>query len=107
MAKYNEDFTTISEAIRNKIAKKVEDLGCDVVFICRENNYPYDYDNLFKVIGKYKTPHKYFDGQYAVWTVNLFDNQTSLCFGHYHISFQTALETVAKAITDHNQREEI
>ena len=106
MIKYNEDFTTISEDIRNKIAKKVEALNCDVVFICRESNYTDDHDKLFKVIGKYKTPHEYFDGQYAVWTATLFGDEASLCFGHYHISFKTALEIVSKAITDNNQREE-
>lgn len=106
MAKYNEDFTTISEDILNKIAKKVESLDCDMVFVCRENNYPDDYDRLFKVIGKYKKPHKYFDGQYAVWTASLFGDEASLCFGHYHISFKTALEIVSERITDNNQKEE-
>ena len=103
MAKYNEDFTTISTEIIDKISKKVETLDCDVVFICRENNHPYDYDKLFKVIGKYKTPHQYFDGQYAVWTANLFSEEASLCYGHYHISFKSALEIITEQIRDCNE----
>ena len=106
MTKYNEDFTTISTEVQNKIVKKVDELGCDTVFTCRLNNHPEDYDNLFMVIGKYKTPHKYFDGQYAVWTANLFGDKASLCYGHYHVSFKTALEIVSERITDQNHKGE-
>jgi hypothetical protein len=104
--KYTTDFTTINEDIRNKIAKRVEELGCDTVLVCRFNNHPDEYDKLFMVIGKYKTPHKYFDGQYAVWTATMFDGKESLCHGHYHVDFKTALEIVGERITDFNQREE-
>ena len=104
MTKYNEDFTTISTEAMGKITKKVDELNCDTVFVCRFNNHPEDYDNLFMVIGKYKTPHQYFDGQYAVWTANLFGNNASLCYGHYHVSFKTALEIVSERITDHNTK---
>ena len=106
MAKYNEDFTTISAEFIDKISKKVDELNCDTVFVCRYNNHPEDYDNLFMVIGKYKTPHKYFDGQYTVWTANLFGESASLCYGHYHVDFKTALEIVGESITDHNKTEE-
>jgi hypothetical protein len=104
MAKYNEDFTTISAEVVDKITKKVDELNCDTVLVCRYSNHPEDYDGLFMVIGKYKTPHEYFDGQYAVWTANLFGDNASLCYGHYHVSFKVALEIVGERIVDHNTK---
>ena len=104
MTKYNEDFTTISTEVMGKITEKVDELNCDTVFVCRYNNHPEDYDYLFMVIGKYKTPHEYFDGQYAVWTANLFGESASLCYGHYHVSFKTALEIIAEQIRDCNKQ---
>ena len=105
MAKYNEDFTTISEEIIDKIAQLVDKLNCDLVFVCRENNYPDDYDKLFKVIGKYKTPHKYFFGQYAVWTASFYGSYPSLCYGRYHVSFKSALEIIADRVIDWNKED--
>ena len=105
MAKYNEDFTTISAEIIEQITQLVDKLNCDLVFVCRENNYPDDYDKLFKVIGKYKTPHKYFDGQYAVWTASFYGSQPSLCHGTYHTSFKNALKIIADRMIDCNKDE--
>ena len=107
MTKYNEDFTTISTEVMDKITNKVDALNCDVVFVCRLNNYSDEYDKLFMVVGKYKTPHKYFDGQYALWTANLFGDEASLCHGHYHIGFKTVLELLNERVTDANRREEV
>ena len=102
---FTNDFTTISGEIAEKITKKVNELNCDTVFVCRLNNHPEDYDNLFMVIGKYKTPHEYFDGQYAVWTANLFGDNASLCYGHYHVSFKSALELLSERVRDLNKEE--
>lgn len=103
--KFANNFTTINEDIRNKVTKKVDELNCDVVFMCRLNNHPDEYDKLFMVIGRYKTPHQYFDGQYAVWTATLFDERASLCYGHYHIDFKTALDIVGERVRDCNKEE--
>ena len=105
MKKYNEDFTTISTETYDKIAKATEELNCKPILICRLTNHPDEADKLFMVIAKYKTPSEYFNGEYVVWTVSVFNGRASLNHGHYHISFKTALEIINDRVRDLNREE--
>ena len=105
MKKYTEDFTTISTEIQDKIVAKVKELNCNPIMICRLNNHPEEVDSLFMVIAKYITPSEYFSGQYVVWTASVFNGKASLNYGHYHISFKTALELVNDRVRDLNKEE--
>ena len=104
MKKYTEDFTTISTEIYDKIAKATEELKCKPVLICRLTNHPED-EYLFAVIGQYIKPHPF--GEYCVWTANTSRaaNMADLFYGHYGVSFKTALQIVDDKIRDLNREE--
>lgn len=103
--KYNPDFTTISTEVYEKITAKVNELNCCPILICRLNNHPDEVDTLFMVIAKYATPSEYFSGEYVVWTASVFNGRASLNYGHYHISFKTALEIINDRVRDLNREE--
>jgi hypothetical protein len=105
MNKYTENFTDISTEVIEKITAKVEELNCNPIMICRANNHPDEKDKLFMVLARYKNDHPYFDCQYAVWTANMFGDRASLHYGHYHISFKTALEIISNRVNDLNREE--
>ena len=102
MRKYNEDFTTIPTEVTDKITEAVKEKGCAPILICRETNHPED-DRLFVVIARYNEPHHSFDNAYVVWNANTFGDKASLFYGHYHISFKTAMEIVADKVRDLNK----
>lgn len=102
MKKYNEDFTTIPAEVTDKITEAVNKMQCSPIFICRHTNHPDD-DKLFVVIARYNEPHPSFDNAYVVWTANVFSGQASLFYGHYYISFKTAMELVADKVRDLNK----
>lgn len=105
MNKYNPDFTTIPTEIADKITAKVKELNCNPIMMCRLNNHPDESNKLFMVIAKYITPSEYFSGQYAVWTASMLNGRVSLNYGHYHVSFKTALELVNDRVRDLNREE--
>lgn len=105
MKKYNEDFTTITSEVYDKITQKVDELNCSPILVCRLNNHPDEENKLFMVIGKYTKPHPYFDGQYAVWTASMFGDKVSLNHGYYHVGFKTALELLNERVRDLNREE--
>ena len=102
MNKYTDNFTDISDEIYKRIAKATEKLDCKPVLICRESNHPED-NNLFVVIARYNNTHHSFDNSYVVWNANTFYEEASLFYGHYHISFKSAMEIVADKIRDLNK----
>lgn len=102
MEKYNEDFTTISKDIYDKIAKATEELNCTPVFICRASNHPED-DYLWVVLGQYTKPNPF--GEYCVWTANTSRGEASLFYGNYGVSIKNALKIVDEKVRDLNKEE--
>lgn len=102
MKKYNEDFTTIPADVTAKITEAVNKLGCTPILICRETNHPED-DKLFVVIARYNDTNHSFDNSYVVWNANIFGEKASLNYGHYYISFKTAIDIVADKVRDLNK----
>ena len=104
MKKYNEDFTTITSEVYDKIQKATEELGCMPVMVCRASNHPED-DYLWVVLGQYTKPHSF--GEYCVWTANTSRSteKADLFYGHYGISFKVALDVVADKVRDLNKEE--
>ena len=104
MKKYNEDFTTIPAEIYDKIRAATEELGCMPIMVCRASNHPED-DYLWVVLAQYVKPRSY--GQYCVWTANVSARRTQadLFYGHYDLSFTTALKVVADKTRDLNKEE--
>lgn len=104
MKKYNEDFTTLPAEVTDKITQAVNGQGCTPILICRLTNHPED-DKLFVIIARYNEPHHSFDNSYVVWTANTFGEQANLFYGHYYISFKSALDIVADKVRDLNKEE--
>ena len=104
MKKYNEDFTTLPAEVINKITEAVNEQGCTPILICRLTNHPED-DKLFVVIARCNKPHHSFDNAYVVWNANTFSEKASLFYGHYYISFKTAMEIVADKVRDLNKEQ--
>ena len=102
MKKYNEDFTTISKDIYDKIAKATEELNCTPILICRASNHPED-DYLWVVLGQYTKPNPF--GEYCVWTANTSRDEASLFYGNYGVSFKNALKIVDEKVRDLNKEE--
>ena len=104
--KYNEDFTTISPEITDKITKRVKELNCIPIMICRLTNHPDD-NYLYAVIGQYTEPHLICGKAYCVWTANTSRNvdAADLHYGSYGVSFKTALKIVDEKIKDLNKEE--
>ena len=102
--KYNEDFTTISAEAHEKIRKTTEELDCKPVIICRLTNHPED-KNLYVVIAQYIKPHPIYGNAYCVWEANTHGTQASLFYGHYGVSFKTAMQIVAEKVRDLNKEE--
>lgn len=100
--KYNENFTTLPTEVIDKITEAVKEQDCTPILICRETNHPDD-DKLFVVIARYNEPHHSFDNAYVVWNANTFGEQASLFYGHYYISFKSAMEIVADKVRDLNK----
>ena len=105
MKKYNEDFTSMSLDVQDKITVAVEKLGCTPILICRASNHHED-DYLWVVLGQYTKPHSF--GEYCVWTANTSRSTESadLFYGHYGVSFKVALDVVADKVRDLNKEEE-
>lgn len=105
MKKYNEDFTTIPVEIYDKIRAATEGLGCMPIMVCRASNHPED-DYLWVVLAQYIKPNDF--GQYCVWTANTSrkNSVADLFYGHYALSFTTALKVVADKVRDLNKEEE-
>lgn len=104
MKKYNEDFTTIPTEVYDRIKKATEELGCNPIMVCRLTNHPDD-SYLFVVIAQYIDPHPIYDRAYCVWEANTSGNRTSLFYGHYGVSFKTALEIVSGKVRDIDKEE--
>ena len=105
MKKYNEDFTTITTEVYDKICLATAELGCKPIMINRASNHHED-DYLWVVFAQYVKPRLY--GQYCVWTANVSErrSQADLFYGHYDLSFTTALKVVADKTRDLNKEEE-
>lgn len=104
MLKYNENFTTLPTEVIDKITKAVNKQDCTPILISRLTNHPDD-DKLFVVMARYNEPHQFFDNAYVVWNANTFSTEASLFYGHYHISFKSALEIVSDKVRDLNKEE--
>ena len=100
--KYNEDFTTLPTEIITKITEAVNEQDCTPILISRLTNHPDD-SKLFVIIARYNEPHQFFDNAYVVWTANTFSEKASLFYGHYYISFKSALDIVADKVRDLNK----
>lgn len=104
MKKYNEDFTTISSEVFDKISNAVEELDCVTIMINRLTNHPDD-EKLFVVLAQYDKPHPIYGNSYVVWEANTYGDKASLFYGHYGISFKTAMEIIADKVRDLNKEE--
>lgn len=104
MKKYNEDFTTISTEVTDKITKATEELNCKPILICRLTNHPED-AYLYAVIGQYIEPHSIYGNAYCVWTANASAPKANLFYGSYGVSFKNALKVVDEKIRDLNKEE--
>lgn len=98
---YNTDFTTITSEVYDKINKVVEELDCMPVMICRLTNHPED-ECLYVVIAKYIKNHPAYENEYCVWEAAVRGETASLFYGHYGISFKTAIEITNDKIRDLN-----
>lgn len=107
MKKYNEDFTTISTEVQDKIRKATEELNCTPIMVCRLTNHPDDH-YLYVVIAQYTKPHPIYGNAYCVWEANTSGpwEVATLFYGHYGLSFKTALEVVSEKVRDLNKEEE-
>ena len=105
MKKYNEDFTTISAEVYDKICDTVNDLGCDLIMISRLTNHPDDH-YLYVVLGQYSQPHPIYGSSYCVWEASTCGNEASLFYGHYGVSFKTAMKIIADKVRDLNKEED-
>ena len=107
MQKYNEDFTTISAEVYDKIRKATEELGCMPIMVCRLTNHPDDH-YLYVVMAQYTEPHPIYGKSYCVWEANTSGNydKASLFYGHYGLSFTTALKVLSSKIRDLNKENE-
>ena len=107
MKKYNEDFTTITSEVYDKIRKATEALGCMPIMVSRLTNHPDD-AYLYIVIAQYTKPHPICGSAYCVWEANVSGgrDQASLFYGHYDLSFKTAMKIVADKVRDLNKEEE-
>ena len=107
MKKYNEDFTTITSEVYDKIRKSVEELKCMPIMICRLTNHPED-TNLYVVLAQYIESHPIYGRAYCIWEANVSGNydKASLFYGHYGLSFKVALDVVADKVRDLNKEEE-
>lgn len=104
MKKYSTDFTTITSEVYDKINKAVEELDCMPVMICRLTNHPED-ECLYVVIAKYTENHPAYEDAYCVWEAAVRGEQASLFYGHYGVSFKTAMEIVTDKVRDLNKEE--
>ena len=104
MKKYNEDFTTMSLEVFNNISNAVEALDCVPIMISRLTNHPDDH-YLYVVLAQYDKPHPIYGNSYVVWEANTSGKQTSLFYGHYGLSFKTAMEIIAEKVRDLNKEE--
>ena len=104
MSKYTKDFTTISPEVTDKITKATEELNCKPILICRLTNHPED-EYLYAVIGQYVKPNPF--GEYCVWTANTSRSteKADLFYGHYGVSFKSAIQIVDEKIRDLNKGE--
>lgn len=107
MKKYNEDFTTITSEVYDKIRKATEELDCMPIMVCRLTNHPDDH-YLYCVIAQYTKSHPIYGNAYCVWEANVSGNhnKASLFYGHYGLSFKTAMKVVGEKIRDLNKEEE-
>jgi hypothetical protein len=107
MKKYNEDFTTITSEVYDKICAATEELGCKPIMVNRASNHPED-DCLWVVLAQYIKPHSFCGKAYCVWTANVSErrSQADLFYGHYDLSFTTALKVVADKTRDLNKEED-
>lgn len=104
MKKYNTDFTTITSEVYDKINKAVEELDCIPVMICRLTNHPED-ECLYVVIAKFIEQHPAYENAYCVWEAAVRGKTASLFYGHYGVSFKTAMEIVTEKVRDLNKEE--
>ena len=104
MKKYNEDFTTISLEESNKIDNAVKDNDCVTIMVCRLTNHPDD-KRLYVVLAQYDKPHPIDGNAYCVWEANTYGDKASLFYGHYGLSFKTAMEIIADKVRDLNKEE--
>lgn len=107
MKKYNEDFTTITAEVYDKISKATEELDCMPIMVCRLTNHPDDH-YLYVVIAQYIKQHPIYGNAYCIWEANVSGNydKASLFYGHYGLSFKTAMKVVSDKVRDLNKEEE-
>jgi hypothetical protein len=74
------------------------------VLISRLTNHPDDY-KLFVVLAQYKTPHPIYGMAYCVWEANTWTDKAMLFYGHYGVSFKTAMEIISEKVRDLNTEE--
>ena len=108
MKKYNEDFTTITSEVYDKIRKATEELNCMPIMVCRASNHPED-EYLYAVIAQYIMPHPVYGKMYCVWTANTSrpTEKADLFYGHYGVSFTVALKVLTDKVRDLNKEEEV
>ena len=100
--KYNVDFTSITLDVQDKITQAVEELDCTPVMICRLTNHPDD-ECLYVVLAQYTNNHPTYENIYCVWESAVRGEQASLFYGHYGISFKTAMQIISEKVRDLNK----
>lgn len=108
MKKYNEDFTTITSEVYDKIRKATEELNCMPIMVCRASNHPED-EYLYVVLAQYINPHPIHGKAYCVWTANTSrpTEKADLFYGCYGASFTVALKVLTDKVRDLNKEEEV
>lgn len=105
MNKYSVDYTNILAEYTEKIIEAVKKLKCTPIMICRTTNHPAD-DKLFVVLAQYDNPHPVYNNPYCVWDASVFGSKASLFYGHYGLSFRSAMQCVLDKTRDLNKEEE-
>lgn len=106
MKKYSTDFTSITLDTQDKITAAVEELDCTPIMICRLTNHPED-ECLYVVLAQYTEKHPAYENAYCVWEAAVRGESASLFYGHYGVSFKTAMEIVTEKVRDLNKEEEL
>lgn len=92
----------ISPEIQEKIKKKLKriDSAYELEYVCHLNNVKAD-NYLYLVIAEDTAPHELIPKEYRYVTYTYNDSFGDLCYGHYNLTLEKALEIIAALRKDY------
>ena len=93
----------INPEIQEKIKKKLKriDSAYELEYVCHLNNVKAD-DYLYLVIAEDTVPHELIPKEYRYVTYTYNDSFGNLYCGHYNLTLEQALATIANLRKDYN-----